>query len=1193
MPGNAMMKYILALFILLVSLPALAQIPQVGMDFTRNACTDRGAPISCTQLFTTTRALGTWCTDASGNMTQVGVNTPCITSAGLEVWEPRTNYNLQSNTFTDAAWAKGSTTVTAAAAVAPDGTMTASKIVENTVLGGHYIRQIPQTGINGGTGVYIVYLKAAGRTAVGLQGNARGIGIDLTNCTTQSMSANGLGAPNVGSGAVSLPNGWCKLWFADTTANQAGTYISMMTGFTGSNTTYTGDGVSGVYVWQADAQVGAFPTPPVTTTTATVTRPGDNHATIGRLSTTIAQATGTVQATTSGSQQGVAATIVENSAVLLGKTAGNLVVNQNGFVTVGSANAATWTAINDAGTSWDASGRVVQTNGGTVGTDTRASTLTGASHIGATGGSSVFWNGYINRLFVFSSKLPAPGTILNLASLKVDAVPSIPPATQQITLSWPSTYGESVSVDRWLDNGTPTSIGMSSTGSFVDTTVPAVNTVYSYRISRTVRGTSVSPTSPMAVSDMTKPFVCPFIPDVASNLLGVDRTESFNSPNGSTVSFTIRAPIAANQTTVNVPQCTTCTPGVSDDRANIMAQVASGKKIQLSAGDYIIDPGSDSLRVGINGLSLTDFSLVGAGRSNGIPLTRLHFKNGTGALPKGIQLSGNRILMKDFSIDWDVLCPAAGPCNGGNAIPGIISTINPTTQRFTVQNPSYYVPNPANPPDLRAVNNYLLSNRAWDLRYGGRVGLDATFNSNFAVDGLYYYTLAGSQGYYADGGGALGYVRTSVGFQLGAGGSDYSVEGVSIYGGGGPGFILGSDGIGFRFSNFQITRKPDSLLIAGEQPRYAAIFGDSDANSTQGSILIENSEFGWVGDDWFYNRGAAIALTTLTSTSSFTLTFGANPGSGLNGHGLANDVIQFIDPNTVSVIGGVSAPTTWDPQVNNGDGTWSKTAHFAPIPALAPYIGLPANQLPIVYELPYSGPNMIVRNSCFHDGPSRLLIKSQNFLVDSNTFGNGYYSMIELSSDPEMLKEGPNPTNGIIRNNKSFGSGGADLNQINGGSGGYWLSQGVFSGPFSTYGIGGYNQNKGFIPGAVNNVVSAPYQNIWITDNLLSNIQGLGLGMHGGGNVVLARNTIVNANLQPFTPNFNTTYCGALSQGYQSAGSNQPWCLPKVAAQGSLMVSWSKDVLLSNNRFLGTSIGTTFVAPNNTPWSRNMLMMLH
>jgi hypothetical protein len=1184
------MRYALALILVLLTSLAHAQIPQAGIDFTRNACTDRGAPIDCSQYITTTRALGTFCTSAAGVMTSVGVNTACITSAGLEVWEGRTNYNLQSNTFTDAGWTKSSSTVTAAAALAPDGTMTATKLTENSLNAGHYLRRVPDTGINAGTAVFSLYLKAAGRTAVGLLGSPRGIAIDLTTCTAQSMVPLGTALPNGAYGAASLANGWCRLWFADTTAIQAGVLIELMTGFASGNANYLGDGTSGVYVWQVGAQLGAFPTPPITTTTATVTRPADVHVASDRLATVLASATGSVSFTVNGSQAAVAATLVDaNGTVVLGKTAGNLATTGLG-ATLSTANTATWTAINDAGLAWDAAGGIAQLNGGTVATDAVARTPAGPFRIGSTGGTAAFWNGNITRLSAFSSKLATPGRILDLAPIQIAAVPSLTP--QQVTLSWPSTYGEVVSVDRWQDSGTPTSIGTSGTGGFTDSAVPAVNTVYSYRISRAVRGASVSATALAAISDMTKPFVCPLIPDVAANLLGVDRTESFNAPDGTTVAFTIRAPIAANMTTVSVPQCTTCTPGVSDDRANIMAQVASGKKVQLSAGDYIIDPGTNAY--GLLGLSLTDFALVGAGRSGGVPLTRLHLKRGTGtALPKGIQFGGNRILLKDFSIDWDILCDSGGTCHGGNAIPGTISTIDSVTQRFTVQNPSYYVPDPTKPPDLRAVNNYLLTNRAWDLRQGGRVGFDGTFNPNFAVDGLYYYTLAGSRGYYADGGGAVGFVRTSVGIQLGAGGSDYSVEGVSIFGGGGPGIIIGSDGIGFRLSNFQITRKPDALLVSGEQPRLASVFGDSDANSTQGSILIENSEFGWVGDDWFYNRGAAIALQTLTSTSSFTLTTtGGNPGSGIAGHNLTGDALQFVDPNTLAIIGGVTVPATWDPQRDNGDGTWSRTAHFPAIPGLSPYIGLPAVQLPIVYEMPYSGPNLIVRNSCFHDGPSRLLLKSQNFLIDGNTFGNGYYSMIELSSDPEMLKEGPNPSNGIIRNNKMFGNGGGDLNAITGTSAGYYHSQGL-GGGIVVYGIGGYNQNKGFIPGAVNNAVSAPYKNIWITDNLISFTQGVGMSVNGVGNGLIARNTIVNANTQPFTAGFGATYCGAASQGYQSAGSNQPWCLPKVAGQGSLMTTWSSDVVISGNRFLGTSIGGIFVAPNNTPWPRGILTMLH
>ena len=731
---------------------------------------------------------------------------------------------------------------------------------------------------------------------------------------------------------------------------------------------------------------------------------------------------------------------------------------------------------------------------------------------------------------------------------QLTAVPTHP--TPGIQLSW---AGATATVQRWVDGGVPTAIGTAS-GTYLDSTAVA-NTIYYYNITD---GVYTSNTAVGVVSDITTPFKCPFIPQAAN--LGVDRTERFQSADGSTVSFTIRVPVTTS--TVTVPPCNGAV-GCSD-YANINALTSTnGTKIQLQAGDYHLSNAWTSgflYNIFVNG---NDIEVDGAVDTNGIPLTYLYFNRTASAIPTGLVMSGNRFLFKNFIIDWDF----------PNAIPGVVNNAG-ANQRFSVGDPhnamangAYYIPNPAFPPDIKHLNGYRLGTRTYDLRSGARLGINSTgFNPNFAVDGLYWYGLAGSNNL-PDGTEAIFFVNTGHAIDVGAAANDVSFENVRVYGGGSAGLVHSSQSKGLRLSNFAITRKPDSILASGEQPRYVSLIGDSDANYSFGNIVIENSEMGYVDDDSFYMRGLTFQPDSGSlTTSSFTITQNFS-------YALPTEQVRFIDPITLAQVG----PTTTATVTNSGAGPYTWTFSFAAVPELASYVGKPMGAYPVIGLVNTSVPNFIIRDSCFHDNSGRIFPKNGNGLITNNVFGNSYYGPIELSVDPTApgfaLMEGPGPSNIIISNNKIVGSnsGTTDLATI-------WAPTVVSNGYFQTgwasgaifmYGIGG----DGFSP------TGYPFKNIQIYDNFISSTTGLCITVIGGNNVSVIRNTCVDANSVPFTSNFSTdlcgghSCCGSFSQGTQPSGANQPWCLAKVAAQGAIMVSHSKNVDTKSNIFLGTSAG--------------------
>ncbi|WP_156920677.1 phage head spike fiber domain-containing protein [Fundidesulfovibrio putealis] len=90
-------------------------------------------------LLSYTRASSATVTDSTGKLRIVGNNKPRYDHdpltgicKGLLIEEQRTNLLYPSEDFSNAAWTKTRATITANAAVAPDGTMTADKLVEDT-----------------------------------------------------------------------------------------------------------------------------------------------------------------------------------------------------------------------------------------------------------------------------------------------------------------------------------------------------------------------------------------------------------------------------------------------------------------------------------------------------------------------------------------------------------------------------------------------------------------------------------------------------------------------------------------------------------------------------------------------------------------------------------------------------------------------------------------------------------------------------------------------------------------------------------------------------------------------------------------------------------------------------------------------------------------------------------------------------
>ena len=192
-------------------------------------------------------------------------------SLGLLVEEARTNLLVQSENFGTTWTANGllafGSGSTLNALAAPDGQTTADLITENTSSSQHNVNQ---TSTTTGAKRFSVFAK---------QGpGARLLRLVDFNATDGALAETyfnlSTGTVVSGPGAIqAFPNGWYRCSIQSTTTVTSTYFIAIATNALAFS--YTGDGTSGIYLWGAQLEAGAFPTSYIPTTTAAATRSAD------------------------------------------------------------------------------------------------------------------------------------------------------------------------------------------------------------------------------------------------------------------------------------------------------------------------------------------------------------------------------------------------------------------------------------------------------------------------------------------------------------------------------------------------------------------------------------------------------------------------------------------------------------------------------------------------------------------------------------------------------------------------------------------------------------------------------------------------------------------------------------------------------------------------------------------------------
>jgi hypothetical protein len=331
---------------------------------------------------TTTQAITNYIpvlqTAASG-VARFDHNPTTFESLGLEIEEQRTNLILQSEDL-DTTWSETRATLSLNSVVAPNGALTADRLIADTDNNTHFTSQT-FTG-TAASHTFSVYAKASGLNHVALR---------LFNGTSQvglayyNLSTGATGTVTAGTAAItSVGNGYYRCSLTATLAASASCTADIQLANADNTNSFAGNAFDGVTLWGTQVELGAFATSYIPTVASQVTRSADAASMTGtNFSSWYNQGEGTfyaqfIPATSSfGANKNIFLAsdgTVNNYAGLRYTVSG--AEPTFSVVVAGTAQAAISTGAMIAGTSYKLAGAyeandfAVSRNAGTVGTDT-------------------------------------------------------------------------------------------------------------------------------------------------------------------------------------------------------------------------------------------------------------------------------------------------------------------------------------------------------------------------------------------------------------------------------------------------------------------------------------------------------------------------------------------------------------------------------------------------------------------------------------------------------------------------------------------------------------------------------------------------------------------------------------------------------------------------------------------------------
>ena len=182
----------------------------------------------------------------------------------------RTNLITYSNDFTNAAWDKDNSTITANNTTSPEGLTNASKLTEDTATSSHRVEETV-TVSNGATVTCSVYAKKGERNFILLFESNSADGAYFNLDTGKFVRVDGT---PVDYNIQDLKNGWYRCSIVVTVPSTSCRFQIYMTQ-TSNTSSYTGDGSSSMFIYGAQVEVGSYATSLIHTSGSTVTRSAD------------------------------------------------------------------------------------------------------------------------------------------------------------------------------------------------------------------------------------------------------------------------------------------------------------------------------------------------------------------------------------------------------------------------------------------------------------------------------------------------------------------------------------------------------------------------------------------------------------------------------------------------------------------------------------------------------------------------------------------------------------------------------------------------------------------------------------------------------------------------------------------------------------------------------------------------------
>jgi hypothetical protein len=218
---------------------------------------------------------------ASANVARFDHNPVTGESLGLLVEEQRTNQITYSDDLANAAWTKGDATVESNVAVAPDGTLTMDKLVPTAVSAIHFTGNYSTSVTSGVAYTYSFYAKKAEYSKLKTLGvsttwGSQSCTFDLVAETATATGSSGT-ITNIGNEIYRCT--WTATALSTQSASIARQVIAVVDNL--GNSTFTGDGYSGIYIWGAQLEAGSVPTSYIPTVASQVTRSADSASMTG------------------------------------------------------------------------------------------------------------------------------------------------------------------------------------------------------------------------------------------------------------------------------------------------------------------------------------------------------------------------------------------------------------------------------------------------------------------------------------------------------------------------------------------------------------------------------------------------------------------------------------------------------------------------------------------------------------------------------------------------------------------------------------------------------------------------------------------------------------------------------------------------------------------------------------------------